>query len=439
MERLYYKNQYIKEFNAKIIEIKDIENRLHIALDKTAFFPGGGGQEKDKGKINNYEVIDIYEKENRIYHIIEKDAYFKVCKDTKIDNDNKVNYCDKSKDNLKINEDIKRDKEVNCSIDFNHRLDGMHQHLGQHILSGTFFKLFGANTISIHLGKEISTVDIIGELKEEEIRAAEIYANEVIKNNIRVNSFVPKEEELININLRRDLPSTDKEIRVLEIEGLDKNACCGVHPNNTLEVRLIKIKKYEKNKGNTRIEFLAGDRAIKDTLKEQKLLKEISILLSGKEEEIIKAIENLKEENSSLRFNKNSLAEKLIKLEEEKLLGDSREIRGYKLICKDDSKEDLDYLRKLTNRLIANEKTIVMFIKNNKEKINVVLGVAKDIKNVEAGKLIKNNLGIINGKGGGSKFLAEAFGDSDNLEEFKNAIIGALDINYLVNKNENEI
>lgn len=422
MERLYYKNQYIKEFNAKIIEIKDIENRLHIALDKTAFFPGGGGQQKDKGKINKYEVIDVYEKENVIYHVIDKDEYFKICKDTNIDN-NKSNYSDKSKDNLKINEDININKEVSCIIDFNHRLDGMHQHLGQHILSGTFFKLFGANTISIHLGKEISTVDIVGELKEEEVKKAEIFANEVIENNIKVNSFVPKEEELMKIDLRRDLPSTDKEIRVLEIEGLDKNACCGVHPNNTLEVRLIKIKKYEKNKGNTRIEFLAGDRAIKDSLKEQKLLKEISILLSGKDEEIIKAIENLKEETSSLRFKKNCLEEKLIIFEEEKLLKNSQRIGDYKLICKDDNKEELDYLRKLTNRLIANEKTIVMFIKNNKEKMNIILGVSKDIKNIEAGKLLKSNLSIINGKGGGSKFLAEAFGDTDKLEEFKNSII----------------
>ena len=422
MKRLYYENQYMKDFKANIIDIKDINNELHIVLDKTAFFPGGGGQEKDKGKISNYEVIDVYEKQDVIYHVIDKDIYFEKYKDSNIDNDN-VNYCDKSKDDFKFNEDIKINKEVTCSIDFNHRLDGMHQHVGQHILSGTFFKLFGANTISIHLGKEISTVDIASELKEEEVKAAEIYANEVIKNNIRVNSFVPKEEELINIDLRRDLPSTDKEIRVLEIEGLDKNACCGVHPNNTLEVRLIKIKKYERNKGNTRIEFLAGDRAIKDTLKEQKLLKEISILLSGKDEEIIKAIENLKEESSSLRFKKNCLEEKLITFEEENLLKNSKQMGDYKLICKDDSKEELDYLRKLANRLISNEKTIVMFIKHNKEKVNVILGVSKDIKDIEAGKLIKNNLSTINGKGGGSKFLAEAFGDADKLEEFKNSII----------------
>ena len=427
MKKLYYENQYIKDFKAKIIDVKDIENKLHIALDKTAFFPGGGGQQKDKGQINNYQVIDVYEKENIIYHVIDKDKDkdkdkdLKICKDSNID-DNKVNAFDKSKNNLEVNEDININKEVSCIIDFNHRLDGMHQHLGQHILSGTFFKLFGANTVSIHLGKEISTVDIVGELKEEEVKAAEIYANEVIKNNIKVNSFVPKEEELINIDLRRDLPSTDKEIRVLEIEGLDKNACCGVHPNNTLEVRLIKIKKYEKNKGNTRIEFLAGDRAIKDTLKEQKFLKEISMLLSGKDEELIKAIENLKEESSSLRFKKNCLEEKLIEVEEKNILKDSEKIGDYNLIRKDKSIEELDYLRKLTNRLISNEKTISIFIKKNKEKINIILGVSKDIKNIEAGKLMKNNLNIINGKGGGSKFLAEAFGDANKLEEFKNSI-----------------
>ncbi|WP_300381333.1 DHHA1 domain-containing protein [Clostridium sp.] len=425
MKRLYYENQYIKEFNAKVIDIKDINNKLHIALDKTAFFPGGGGQEKDRGKINNYKVVEVYEDEEFIYHVVEKDDYLNISN----------NEVDMFKELLNreiknsYNIDISLGEEVECSIDFNHRLDGMHQHLGQHILSGTFFKLFGANTVSIHLGKEISTVDIIGDIDDEKINEAEIFVNKIIKENLKVNSFVPKEYELENLNLRRDLPNTDKEIRVLEIEGLDINACCGVHPNNTLELRLIKIKKHEKNKENTRIEFLAGDRAINDTLKEEKLLKEISILLSSKEEETIKSIENLKEEVTNLRIRKKLLEENLIKIEEEKLLKDTKRIGDYNLICIDNSKEELDYLRKLTNRLIVNEKTIVMFIKSNREKINVILGVSKDIKNIEAGKLIRNSLSIINGKGGGSKFLAEAFGSEGNLKKFKSSIIEMIELN----------
>jgi alanyl-tRNA synthetase len=423
LKRLYYENQYIKNFSGKIIDIKDIINKLHIALDKTAFFPGGGGQEKDRGRIKNYKVVHVYEDKDIIYHVVEKSDYLNLNSNIEVDKNKEINH----DSNMSI--DISLGEEVNCNIDFNYRLDGMHQHLGQHILSGSFYKLFGSNTVSIHLGKEVSTVDIKGELSEEQIKIAEAYANTIIKENLKVKSFVPREEDLENLNLRRDLPNTDKEIRVLEIEGLDRNACCGVHPNNTLELRLVKIKKHEKNKGNTRIEFLAGDRAVNDTLKEEKLLKEISVLLSSKEDEVVKVIKNLKEESSSLRFKKNSLEEKIIAIEEEILLKDSEKVGDYKLICKNNSKEDLDYLRKLSNKLIANDKTIVMFIKKNKEKINVILGISKDIKNIEAGKLIKNNLHYINGKGGGSKFLAEAFGEKENLKEFKNLIIEEINLN----------
>ena len=262
MEKLYYENQYIKEFNAKVIEVKEINEKFHIVLDKTAFFPGGGGQSCDLGYINDNEVLDVYEENKLIYHVL--------------------------KESFKINDNVL------CKIDWNRREDGMHQHLGQHILSGCFFKLFNANTVSIHLGKEISTVDIIGELNEEMVRRAEDLANEVIHRGIKISFLVPNEEELNNMNLRRDLPNTEEDIRVVKIGDLDINACCGVHPSKTSDLRMIKIKKFEKNKGNTRIEFLAGERAIKDSLLKDKFLREICNYLNSNEYEALNGIKNLK-------------------------------------------------------------------------------------------------------------------------------------------------
>ena len=122
----------------------------------------------------------------------------------------------------------------------------MQQHLGQHVLSGCFYKLFNANTFAIHLGNDISTVDIEGTLTEEQIRKAESYANEVINEGLTVEFLIPTKKELKSFTLRRALPNTKEDISVVKIGDLDINACCGVHPRNTRDLRMIKIKKNEK-------------------------------------------------------------------------------------------------------------------------------------------------------------------------------------------------
>ena len=162
MEQLYYENPYLKEFTANIIDAKEIDGKFHLILDNTAFFPGGGGQWCDTGKIGNLYVLEVYEKENTIYHVVSTAP--------------------------------SQMTDLKCVIDWNTRIDGMQQHLGQHVLSGSFFNLFNANTFAIHLGSDISTVDILGNLTEEQVREAERLANKIIGDNVPVLSFIPSEE-----------------------------------------------------------------------------------------------------------------------------------------------------------------------------------------------------------------------------------------------------
>ncbi|MCF0147594.1 MAG: alanyl-tRNA editing protein AlaX-L [Clostridium sp.] len=386
MEKLYYENQYIKEFNAKVIEVKEINEKFHIVLDKTAFFPGGGGQSCDLGYINDNEVLDVYEENKLIYHVL--------------------------KESFKINDNVL------CKIDWNRREDGMHQHLGQHILSGCFFKLFNANTVSIHLGKEISTVDIIGELNEEMVRRAEDLANEVIHRGIKISFLVPNEEELNNMNLRRDLPNTEEDIRVVKIGDLDINACCGVHPSKTSDLRMIKIKKFEKNKGNTRIEFLAGERAIKDSLLKDKFLREICNYLNSNEYEALNGIKNLKNSLEELKVEKKILEEELLKKEEVELIKEGKELDKYIVIEKIFLNKSTEYVTRLSNKITEKENLICLFAIKNKEKANVILSASKNIDNINMGKILKENISIINGKGGGSKTLAQGLGEANKIEEF---------------------
>lgn len=390
MEKLYYIDQYLKEFEAKIIDVKKYDNKFHIALDRTAFFPGGGGQSCDLGELNGINVLDVYEENGVIYHVVSDDI------------SNKANIIGK--------------------IDWDRREDGMHQHLAQHVLSGCFFKLFNCNTVSIHLGKDISTVDIIGHLTEEQIRKAEKMANDIIREDILVKGFVPSEKELGSMKLRRDLPNTEEEIRVIKIGDLDINACCGVHPKRTLDLKLIKIKKYEKNKNNTRIEFLAGERAVKDSLYKDKVLKDICNYLSSNEEEALNSIKNLKSNIDDLNNEKRKLEEELINYEIENILFNSSKENDLIIIRKIFNERSIDYIRKLANKLTERSNIVCLFSITNNNRINILFSCSKDLEEINMGQLLKESIKEINGKGGGSKILAQGSGENIDIEKYLNNI-----------------
>ena len=389
MERLYYENQYIKDFVAEVLDIKEIDNKFHIVLDKTAFFPGGGGQPCDEGFIETFKVIDVYEKDGTIYHVTEKKP-------------------------MKIHR-------VKCSIDWKKRLDGMQQHLGQHVLSGCFFKLFNANTCGFHLGKDISTVDIEGILDEETIRKAEAMANEVIHSNINVEFLTPNKKELKKLNLRRDLPKTDEQIRVVRIEDLDINACCGVHPSSTLELQVIKIRRWEKHKNATRIEFLTGNRAVQDYLKKDHYLNLICRYLNTNEEDAIKGIKSLHEDfKNAIEVNKKSMVE-LTNYKTREIIDSAEKIGDISVVKEIYDNEDMKYINKLISRITDSPKTIALIAVKSSDKANLIFSKSKDIKNLNMNTLLKDVITLIDGRGGGSEFLAQGGGkDNGNIDSALN-------------------
>lgn len=381
MEKIYYEDNYIKEFTAEVLSIEEKEGKYHIILDKTAFFPGGGGQPCDTGKIEGILIEDVYEKDEKIYHVASRNI-------------------------------IKKHR-VKCEIDWENRFDYMQQHLAQHLLSGCFFKLFNKNTAGIHLGKEISTIDIVGKVSEEEIREAEEYANINIHKNLKVEFLFPEKKDLKKLGLRRDLPKTNEKIRVVKIEDLDINACCGVHPSRTIELQCIKLKKFEGNKGNTRIEYLAGNRAIKDYLNKDVFAKKVCNYLSCNEEEVIKGIENLKEDIKNLNKENKNLLEQNNDYKTKEIVEGCEEINGIKVFKYIYENEEVKNISKLLEKISLLEKTISLVAIVNGERVNMIFSSSKDNK-VDMGLLLKDSITLIDGKGGGSKFLAQGGGKNNN-------------------------
>ena len=372
MEKLYYIDQYIKEFTAEIEEIIEKDNKCHVVLDKTAFFPGGGGQPCDLGYIDDHEVLDVYEEDGKVYHVV-------------------------SKKPIKIHK-------VKCKIDWNRRFDYMQQHLAQHTISGCFFKLFNHNTAGIHLGKDISTIDIVGELTEEQIREAEIYANDMIGESLKVEFLFPEKRELKKMGLRRELPKTNEKIRVVKIENLDINACCGIHPGNTIELQCIKLKRSEKHKGNTRIEFLAGRRAINDYFVKDDFSKRICNFLSCNENEAV---------NSLINKNK-SLSVEISEYKGKELIDNAEKINGISIIKEIYEDEDVKYVSKLSSKLTENDDVISLMAVKNNDRVNLIFAASKNIKNIDMNMLLKDSITLIDGRGGGSKFLAQGGGKNNN-------------------------
>ena len=290
----------------------------------------------------------------------------------------------------------------------------MQQHLAQHTLSGCFFKLFNHNTAGIHLGKDISTIDIVGELTEEQIREAEIYANDMIGEGLKVEFLFPEKRELKKMGLRRDLPKTNEKIRVVKIENLDINACCGIHPGNTIELQCIKLKRSEKHKGNTRIEFLAGRRAINDYFVKDDFSKKICNFLSCNENEAVNSIKNLNDEVKILINKNKSLSVEISEYKGKELIDNAEKINSISVIKEIYEDEDIKYVNKLASKLTEKDDVISLMAVKNNERANLIFAASKNIKNIDMNMLLKDAITLIDGRGGGSKFLAQGGGKNNN-------------------------
>ena len=223
-ERIYLDNPYLRQMDARIIR-KDYNNEKYfIVLDKTIFYPNlAGGQPGDKGTINGIPVIDTYEEDSQIVHVIKDNIY---------------------------------SDRVTLSIDWENRLNYMQQHSGQHLLSASFYKLFNAETIGFHLGHDFVSIDIdLPDLSTTIVNKVEDFANKIIFSNFPIEAYDDK--------LAKNSDS-NANMRIVEIDGIDFTPCCGTHVRSTGEIGIIKIKDFKKQKASVKIEFVCGDRALKD-------------------------------------------------------------------------------------------------------------------------------------------------------------------------------
>ncbi len=278
-EKLFYENSHLKEFDAIVCECVPDGEKYKIILDRTAFFPEGGGQYADTGYLDKVKVLDVREKEDVVYHITEEP----LCEGVK----------------------------VHGWINWEERFGKMQQHSGEHIVSGIVHEQFGYNNVGFHLGSDYCTLDFDGPITKEQLKEIEQRANGAVFENVDIQVSYPSKEELAAMDYRSKI-EIEGQVRIVTVPGYDVCACCAPHVKKTGEIGLIKLVNMMNYKGGERITMLCGYRALKDYDRKEESAKAISASLCAKETDIVQAVEHLKGEQASLKGKLASLQQKMI-------------------------------------------------------------------------------------------------------------------------------
>ncbi len=287
-EKLYDADPYGREFDASVIKKTEYKGKTGYIFDRTFFFPEEGGQTPDQGFVNGFKVTDVQIKDGEIIHFVEGE--------------------------------LAECATVHGVIDFEHRFKNMQCHSAEHIFSGLVYSTFGFNNVGFHLSDNSATMDYDGFLSDADIESLEFKANKIITENRKILAEYPDPEILKNLSYRSK-KELSGPIRIVTVEGVDVCACCAPHVRLTGEIGVFKVISSEKYKGGTRVNYLAGFRALEDYRQKQDALLEISRLLSVKRGAEAEAVAALINEHQTLKYDylniKNSqIADKIKKAKE---------------------------------------------------------------------------------------------------------------------------
>ncbi|MBR2582188.1 MAG: hypothetical protein IKD61_02210 [Oscillospiraceae bacterium] len=266
-EKLYYLDSHLFEFEAAVLEERRGKRGWEIVLDRTAFFPVGGGQPYDTGVIGPARVLEVHERGGEIVHL-----------------------CDAAL----------APGAYACAVDREKRLRRMQNHSGEHVFSGLTHKRYGAENVGFHMAADCMTIDFDRELSFEQLSEIEYEANLAVRANIPVRTFFPSPEELAAMEYRSK-KELDGAVRIVEIEGIDRCACCAPHVRSTGEIGLVKLLGAERHRGGVRLSLLCGMDALDDYRRKQNSAAAISALLSAKRDEIAPAVERVLESEAKLK------------------------------------------------------------------------------------------------------------------------------------------
>jgi alanyl-tRNA synthetase len=388
-ERLYYNDSHLIEFDARVVDVTErVSGWTAVVLDRTAFYPTGGGQPSDTGVLNGSRVVEcIDDGDNGVLHIMQGAT-------------------------------PARGEAVKGRIDWARRLDHLQQHTGQHILSQAFVKLFNAPTKSFRVLDQSCEIDVdLAHPSNEVIERAVELANNVIWEDRAIAIRNVTKEEAAELPLRKE-SSREGELRLIEIDGFDLTPCGGTHAYRTGEVGIVAVRSWERAKGLVRIEFVAGGRALADYRKANKSAREIAALFSAGRDDAPHLAAQMIDENKELHRRIRVLEETAAADEAEKLFTETgpRE-DGTRIIAKVFDGRDNDLLKKLAHALTARPQTVALLGSRDGDTARLVFARSQDADG-DMSSLMREACASLDGRGGGKPEMAQGGGKKiDQLAE----------------------
>jgi alanyl-tRNA synthetase len=378
-KRLYYTDSSLTSFEATVVSADPVDGRVHVVLDATAFYPTSGGQPFDTGELAGVRVADVVDREDgSISHALDAApgaaAAFTV------------------------------GARVRGRIDWPRRFDHMQQHTGQHVLSAAFDKLFGARTVSFHLGSDVSTIDLAREVTPREIAAAEDEACRVVWDDRVVAIRFATEEEAARLPLRKE-PTRTGTLRLVEIPDCDVSACGGTHVARTGAIGLIAVPAWERFKGGSRITFVCGGRALASHRRLRDAVAEAIKPLSVGAHELVEAIARIQGENKTLQRAVRQLQEALAGHLAATLRAGAMPIGSVKAVLHAQPGWDAAAIKVLASAVVA-EPGVVAVIAGEGSPVPVVAARSADVT-FDCGAWVKSVTAALGGRGGGRPELAQ--------------------------------
>ena len=357
-EKLYYSDSYLSEFKAVVLFCEKIEKGFKAVLDRTAFFPEGGGQKPDTGFIGDARVSDVQEADGLIFHFVDKE--------------------------------LSGSAEYTCKLDWEQRILRMQSHSGEHIVSGVVHSLYGYDNVGFHMDEDYVTVDFSGELTREQLDEVEEKTNRYIYDNIEIECFFPDVDEIESLDYRSKL-DLKEGVRLVRIGEADLCACCAPHVKRTGEIGVVKILDFMRHRGGVRIVMKSGLKALYDYREKYTSVYDVSVMLSSKQHEIASYVDKKIKENENLHHAFADFKMKIAECDKENLslIGDTALfITSY---------YDSDMMRELANFGMTQKELCVILSGNEDSGFSYVAGsLSFDLM-----KFAKNFNSALNGRGGG--------------------------------------
>ncbi len=390
MQEIYYQKPYQRVLNARLVSLEQTPAGCWLATSDSIFYPGGGGQASDRGRLAGHAVSKIKKKNGTIWHFIEDKAQLQVGENVKLE------------------------------LDWAWRYYNMQQHTGQHLLSHILHKE-GFPTVSVHLGEEYTLIEVEGGIPDESrLDHIEREVNERVRRRLAVKSYEVNRAQAERLPLRRP-PGDWQTLRIVEIDEVDFSACGGTHVFNTAEIGYIKIAGLEKIRGHARIKAYIGDRADRYFRQLHKIAEAIKTRLNTKPQRFEQRIQDLLERNKALKKETAYYEERYLQYRAEQLY-QSRGDTEHRLLVVKVADCNPSQAQTMARYLSEQRNVLSFFMVDGK----FVLSVPESSK-FDGQDFLKQNQTALGIKGGGSPSLLQGRMDNEHISEVRKALLNTLE------------